>query len=108
MRSQYLWTKAQRRRTKAWHFSSFVAATRSPGWQGTKLILFTRDGDKIHITHTNQVWQCDHTKVDLNMVDRYEQKIRHRAWLTTVADTYSKCGDRGRKLLQRYGNNSPN
>jgi putative transposase len=58
---------------------------RSPGWQGTTLSVKTRDGQDIDINHSNQVWQCDHTLVDILLVDRNGELIG-RPWLTTVID----------------------
>jgi putative transposase len=63
---------------------------RSPGWQGTTLSVKTRDGQDIGINHSNQVWQCDHTRVDVLLVDRDGEAIG-RPWLTTVIDSYSRC-----------------
>ncbi len=63
---------------------------RSPGWQGTTLSVKTRDGQDIGINHSNQVWQCDHTKVDVLLVDQHGEIIG-RPWLTTVIDSYSRC-----------------
>ena len=63
---------------------------RSPGWQGTTLSVKTRDGKDISINHSNQVWQCDHTRADILLVDRHGELIG-RPWLTTVIDSYSRC-----------------
>ncbi len=63
---------------------------RSPGWQGTTLSVKTRDGKDINIDHSNQVWQCDHTRADVLLVDRHGDLIG-RPWLTTVIDSYSRC-----------------
>ncbi len=63
---------------------------RSPGWQGTTLSVKTRDGKDISINHSNQVWQCDHTRADILLVDRHG-KLIGRPWLTTVIDSYSRC-----------------
>ncbi len=63
---------------------------RSPGWQGTTLSIKTRDGKDISINHSNQVWQCDHTRTDILLVDRHGELIG-RPWLTTVIDSYSRC-----------------
>ncbi len=38
---------------------------RSPGWRGSRLSVKTRDGKDLQIEHSNQVWQCDHTLVDV-------------------------------------------
>jgi len=43
---------------------------RSLGWIGEKLRLKTRFGLEIEITHSNQVWQCDHTKLDIFIVSQ--------------------------------------
>ena len=48
---------------------------RSPGWQGTTLSVKTRDGKDISINHSNQVWQCDHTRADILLVDRHGELI---------------------------------
>ena len=63
---------------------------RSPGWQGKTLSVKTRDGKDISINHSNQVWQCDHTRADILLVDRHGELIG-RPWLTTVIDSYSRC-----------------
>ncbi len=63
---------------------------RSPGWQGSTLSVKTRDGFDLNITVSNQVWQCDHTRADVLLVDR-DGKLIGRPWLTTVVDSYSRC-----------------
>ncbi len=63
---------------------------RSPGWQGSTLSVKTRDGFDLEITYSNQVWQCDHTRADVLLVDRHG-KLLGRPWLTTVIDSYSRC-----------------
>ncbi len=62
----------------------------SLGWTGEKLILKTKFGLEIEITHSNQVWQCDHTKLDLFVVSP-TGVVLGRPWLTTVVDTYSRA-----------------
>lgn len=64
--------------------------TRSIGWQGESLILKTREGLEVEVKESNQVWQCDHTRVDLLVVDQVGE-VLGRPWLTTVIDTYSRC-----------------
>jgi putative transposase len=64
--------------------------TRSVGWQGETLILKTREGLEVEVRESNQVWQCDHTRVDLLVVDQVGE-VLGRPWLTTVIDTYSRC-----------------
>ncbi|MBD3886587.1 DDE-type integrase/transposase/recombinase [Phormidium tenue FACHB-886] len=63
---------------------------RSIGWSGEELILRTRDGGEIKVERSNQVWQCDHTKLDLLVVDQSGELIG-RPWLTSVVDTHSRC-----------------
>ncbi|MEH2248770.1 hypothetical protein [Nostoc sp.] len=62
----------------------------SLGWRGSRLSVKTRDGKDLQIEHSNQVWQCDHTLVDVLLVDQHG-KILSRPWLTTVIDSYSRC-----------------
>jgi putative transposase len=63
---------------------------RSLGWQGSRLMIKTREGLELVIDHSNQVWQCDHSKVDVLLVDS-SGMLLGRPWLTTVIDTYSRC-----------------
>jgi putative transposase len=65
-------------------------SSRSPGWHGDTLILRTRDGEHISVTRSNQVWQIDHTKADILLVDEDGVEIG-RPILTTVIDCYSRC-----------------
>ena len=63
---------------------------RNVGWKGTRLGLKTRDGEVLEIDYSNQVWQCDHTRADILLVDKYGHQMG-RPWLTTVLDTYSRA-----------------
>jgi putative transposase len=63
---------------------------RSIGWRGDRLALTTRDGMRIEIEYSNQVWQADHTPVDVLVVDAVGN-VLGRPWLTTIIDTYSRC-----------------
>ncbi|MBD2655537.1 Mu transposase C-terminal domain-containing protein [Synechocystis sp. FACHB-383] len=63
---------------------------RSPGWQGSMLSVKTRDGFDLDISYSNQVWQCDHTRADVLLVDKCGNLLG-RPWLTTVIDSYSRC-----------------
>jgi putative transposase len=47
---------------------------RSLGWRGDCLILKTREGWEIPIEWSNQVWQCDHTLMDLLVVTTCKQE----------------------------------
>ena len=63
---------------------------RSLGWRRDGLSLKTRSGLEIPIEWSNQVWQCDHTLLDVLVVERAGE-ILGRPWLTIVVDTYSRC-----------------
>lgn len=58
--------------------------------RGSRLSVKTRDGKDLSVEYSNHVWQCDHTRVDVLLVDR-NGAILSRPWLTTVIDTYSRC-----------------
>ncbi|MCY7276223.1 MAG: transposase family protein [Phormidesmis sp. CAN_BIN44] len=63
---------------------------RSLGWRGSRLLIATREGLEIGVEWSNQVWQCDHTKIDLLVVDQ-AGSLLGRPWLTIMVDTYSRC-----------------
>jgi putative transposase len=63
---------------------------RSPGWQGSTLSVKTRAGEDLSVEFSNHVWQCDHTRADVMLVDQYGE-VLSRPWLTMVIDTYSRC-----------------
>lgn len=63
---------------------------RSPGWRGSTLSVKTREGQNLSVEYSNHVWQCDHTRADVMLVDQYGELLG-RPWLTTVIDTYSRC-----------------
>ena len=67
-----------------------VKSIRSPGWQGSRLSVKTRDGKDLQVEYSNQVWQCDHTRADILLVDGHGE-VLDRPWLTTVIDSYSRC-----------------
>ena len=66
------------------------ASVRSRGWRGSRLSVKTREGKDLTVEYSNHVWQCDHTRVDLLLVDQHGE-ILGRPWLTTVIDSYSRC-----------------
>lgn len=71
----------------------FQAKTsRSPGWHNSSAggILRTRDGKELRYEHSNDIWQIDHTKADVLLVDEDGVEIG-RPYLTTVIDCYSRC-----------------
>ena len=63
---------------------------RSIGWQGEALKLRTKEGIELDVEYSNQVWQCDHTRADIMVVDGQGEPIGCPT-LTTVIDTYSRC-----------------
>jgi putative transposase len=63
---------------------------RNIGWTGSTLSHKTRDGSTIEVKHSNQVWQCDHTKLDIMLVDQYGELLS-RPWFTKITDSYSRC-----------------
>ena len=63
---------------------------RALGWRGDRLLITAREGIELAIEWGNQVWQCDHTKIDILVVDQAGE-VLGRPWLTIVVDTYSRC-----------------
>ncbi|GAB4367687.1 MAG: hypothetical protein Kow00121_06200 [Elainellaceae cyanobacterium] len=62
---------------------------RNPG-SGSWFHVKTRNGEYIEVFCSNQVIQCDHTKLDILIVDK-DGKILGRPWLTIVVDSLSSC-----------------
>lgn len=62
---------------------------RSPGYIGERLTHMTRDGRELEVEGSNDVWQCDHTRLDIRLVDDYG--VLDRPWLTIIIDSYSRC-----------------
>jgi putative transposase len=60
------------------------------GWRGTRLELACKSGERLSVEQSNQVWQVDHTLVDVLLVDEAGGVVG-RPWLTTVIDSYSRC-----------------
>jgi len=63
---------------------------RNPG-SGSWMTVVTRDGQLLKADFSNQIIQCDHTKLDVRIVDSDGNLLSDRPWLTTVVDTYSSC-----------------
>jgi putative transposase len=63
---------------------------RNPG-SGSWMCVETRDGQLLKADFSNQIVQCDHTKLDVRIVDRDGKLLNWRPWLTTVVDTFSSC-----------------
>jgi putative transposase len=61
---------------------------RHPG-QGLKQFIQTTGG-QIEITHSNQIFQCDHTNLDILLVDIEGNEIG-RPFITTVIESNSGC-----------------
>lgn len=57
---------------------------RSLGWRQDRLTLHTREGLAIAIEWSNQVWQADHTRADVLVVDQ-SGEVLGRPWLTIRA-----------------------
>ncbi|MGK7957192.1 MAG: Mu transposase C-terminal domain-containing protein [Crocosphaera sp.] len=62
---------------------------RSPGYSGSRLTHITRDGRELEVEGSNDVWQCDHTRLDIRLVDEFG--VLSRPWLTIIIDSYSRC-----------------
>lgn len=63
---------------------------RNPG-AGSWLCVETRDGKLLRANFSNQIIQCDHTKLDIRIIDNEGKLLSWRPWLTTVVDTFSSC-----------------
>ncbi|BAZ48745.1 transposase-like Mu [Nostoc sp. NIES-4103] len=63
---------------------------RNIGWRGSRVSHKTRDGQTLDVRYSNHVWQCDHTKLDVMLVDQYGEPLA-RPWLTKITDSYSRC-----------------
>ena len=63
---------------------------RNPG-SGSWMTVVTRDGQLLKAEFSNQIIQCDHTKLDVRIVDSDGNLLSDRPWLTTIVDTYSSC-----------------
>lgn len=63
---------------------------RNIGWRGSRLSHQTRDGQTLEPRYSNHTWQCDHTKLDVMLVDQYGETLA-RPWLTKITDSYSRC-----------------
>lgn len=61
---------------------------RNPG-SGSWLAVETRDGKLLKAEFSNQIVQCDHTKLDILIVDSNGILIPNPPWLTIVVDTFS-------------------
>ncbi len=62
---------------------------RSAGYVGSRLTHMTRDGRELEVEGSNDVWQCDHTRLDIRLIDEFG--VLDRPWLTIIIDSYSRC-----------------
>ncbi|MBR8829675.1 MAG: hypothetical protein N5P05_001375 [Chroococcopsis gigantea SAG 12.99] len=62
---------------------------RSPGFSGEHLTHMTRDGRELLVEGSNDVWQCDHTRLNILVVDEFG--TLERPWITIIIDSYSRC-----------------
>jgi putative transposase len=72
------------------HIEKRQQQKRSLGCRGDRLKIKTREGSEIAVEWSNQVWQIDHTLVDVLLVDQ-SGALSRRPWLSIVVDTYSRC-----------------
>ncbi len=82
------------------HLEQTNKKVRHPGSPAEGQIIQTTAGI-IELTHSNQVWQCDHTKLDILLVDGdgdvilqlddKKEEIIGRPFLTLIMDSYSGC-----------------
>lgn len=63
---------------------------RHPGSPIEGQILQTTEGI-LEITHSNQIWQIDHTKLDILLIDEEDKQVIGRPYITLVMDSYSGC-----------------
>jgi putative transposase len=63
---------------------------RNAGWHGSQVSHQTRAGQTLEPSYSNHTWQCDHTKLDIMLVDQYGEPLG-RPWLTKITDSYSTC-----------------
>lgn len=66
------------------------STVRHPGLPIEGKILQTTEGI-LEITHSNQIWQIDHTILDILLIDEKDRKVISRPYITLVMDSYSGC-----------------
>jgi len=82
------------------HLAQKNKQVRHPGSPAEGQIIQTTEGI-LEITHSNQIWQCDHTKLDVFLVDEQGEVIFQlddkgeevigRPYITLIMDSYSGC-----------------
>ena len=83
-----------------YHLSRKSPKARHPGAPFFGQVLQTVDG-VIELTHSGQAWQCDHTKLDVLVVDDNQEfiyevdkngkEILGRPYITIIQDAFSGC-----------------
>lgn len=63
---------------------------RHPGSSIEGQIIQTTEGI-LEITQSNQIWQIDHTKLDILLIDEEDKQVIGRPYITLVMDSYSGC-----------------
>jgi putative transposase len=63
---------------------------RHPGSPIEGQIIQTTEGI-LEISHSNQIWQIDHTRLDTLLIDEEDKKVIDRPYITLVMDSYSGC-----------------
>jgi len=63
---------------------------RHPGSPIEGQIIQTTEGI-LEITHSNQIWQIDHTELDIQLIDEEDKEVIKCPYLTLVMDSYSGC-----------------
>ena len=82
------------------HLEQKNKKVRHPGSPAEGQVIQTTEGI-IELTHSNQVWQCNHTKLDILLVDgdgevilQWDDKAQDiigRPYITLIMDSYSGC-----------------
>ncbi|MDF5722469.1 MAG: DDE-type integrase/transposase/recombinase [Rhizonema sp. PD37] len=63
---------------------------RHPGSPIEGQIIQTTEGI-LEITHSNQIWQIDHTPLDILLIDEEDKQVISRPYITLVMDSFSGC-----------------
>jgi putative transposase len=72
------------------HIKQENRIVRHPGSPREGQIIQTTEGI-LEITHSNEIWQVDHTKLDILLIDDEDKEIIGRPYITLVMDSYSGC-----------------
>lgn len=72
------------------HLEQENKKVRHPGSPVLRQIIQTTEGI-LEITHSNQIWQVDHTKLDILLIDDKDSEVIGRPYITLVMDSCSGC-----------------